>query len=180
MLISEVRELRSAVVALGQRVEALSRDFTKVNELTARQQEVDRRTAEAVAEAARAVSAVRQVEKQAVPRTELDERDRAVRAALVAYRKRVFARWTATWVIGLTLMVGGIIFAANWAAGYRGAVYTVCVQRDDQAQKVRAYLEDQRAAALAKAPDQATRDQINRAISQLDAAFPNVDCQGVR
>lgn len=177
--VAEVRELRNAVTMLASRTESLSKDFAKVNELTARQQEVDRKTAEAVAEAAKAVAAVRAVEARVVPRKEFEEREAVVRAAITAYRKRIVARWTATIVIAVALIIGGIIFAANWASGYTGAVYRVCTQRDAQSVKVRHYLEDQRANALARATDQAQRDAIIRSIKQLEDAFPVVSCRGL-
>lgn len=176
----EVRELRNAVQVMAQRTEALSRDFGKVNELTARQQEVDRRTAEAVAEAARAVATVRKIEQATVPRKEIDEREATVRTALVAYRRRVASRWMATTVIGIAVMLAAIMFAVNWASGYRGSIYTVCVQRDDQSAKVRHYLEDQKAGALARVKTQAERDAILRSIRQLEDAFPNVPCKGLQ
>lgn len=176
----EVRELRSAVQLMAKRTEALSRDFAKVNELTARQQEVDRKTAEAVAEAARAVATVRKIEQATVPRHEIEERENTVRMALVAYRRRVASRWMATMVIGIVVMLAAIMFAVNWASGYRGEVYNVCVQRDAQSAKVRTYLEDQKGGALARAKTQAERDAINASIKQLEDAFPNVPCRGLQ
>jgi hypothetical protein len=95
--VSEVDELRNAVVGLAGRVNSLSEALTTVNDIQIRQIATERETTAIKKTATEAAKTVRAVEEIVVPRDEHEKRWRAEQEDLIRLRKQIRRK---TYIVG--------------------------------------------------------------------------------
>jgi Tfp pilus assembly protein PilO len=158
---SEVTNLKAGTLALAEQVSHLSSVLATVNRIRTEQREIKKDVA-AVKE-----SSVTTEDLQA----EATERQRV--------HQTIRVRFGFVLVILVGLAVAFVLIGASYVQ-FRHQSYDVCQARSVQAEKVRTYLSNSQAAALARAHSEAEKQAIRTSISQLLAAFPKVDCDGLR
>ena len=189
-LVGEVEEMRAGINVLARRVEDLSKSLSQVNTVTAQQQEVDRRAAQAVFTAATALARVdankKEAEALAVAHANetqlaLKEANESHAAELHEQRHKLMRR---IWLLATVVLVIAIVAVTASVAYTRGTErfqrnsYNVCLQRSDQAARIRLYLTKQ-AANINRLPptrQAQARDDLNI----LLGAFPAISCDGLK
>lgn len=164
----DVSELKAGTLQLADQVHILSGALSTMNSLALEQQRITEK--------------VDSVEQDSASKDDLSvER---------GHRQRE-SKKAKTWLIvvasfGLVQLLVGALLTLFFQQSrsnfqqYRSNAYNVCQARSDQATKVRAYLENAAKPALAQARSKAERDLIAKQIQQLEAAFPTVDCSGLK
>lgn len=168
-LVQEISELRAAVSVLSARTDALAGGLEKVNDINSQQQDVDRRSAEAVYTAATALATVNDT-KLAV---EDAQKKHAIEVGkqLALQRNRMMRRFYGLAVVGTVVVLTAVVGAVSYATGqsaYKSDLYQLCLERSKQSAAIN--------SVLSKPPAVPLTESQKEDAAKLKEAFKPVDC----